>query len=737
LSLKTQEKIMEKKSIQGYLANLAEIIDFNFYYLILAKYKKLLIILPIFLSAFSFLVALNLEPIYQSSATLVIESEERRIVDTIEEVYERESSMNRINNQIQILKSDEVLRYIVNDNNSTIKFNELFKGTKQPFVKRYLKNFFKKEIISTEAKKKNILKSYIKSNFSVTSVPRSDVILLSFQSNNPEIAKLALTKIIDSYLKYDVDSKVRVTSYASDKINSRLSALMTKMEESESHLANYKKENKLTDIGDIKKLKIDEVNSISGKLLEINNEIQIKDNDMVSISIAQGSIDELMAIKNLRRKKEIETIRTNIRSNENALQSLRIIYTDDHPKVKKSLDLTESLEEQLTTLLEDNIKELAYELTSLQNLKEANLDSLQVAKNELQYLEEMESGMLKFVREVTLNTKLYESFLERMKETSEAQKLQTSNVKMIQTPILPSHPIFPDKVFLTFMTYILSLIAIYGALCYFELNRSVIQEPTVLEALNIPVLSILPKVSELKKGFHLFQIFLEDAKSHFSESVRTLRTIIISKIKKNKTILITSSFPSEGKTTISFNLALSLSKLGKVLFIETDIRRPSVLTSLDMSEDLDKSLGFSDILGGETSFNAAIFKLPGTDLEIVPSGMKRTDFTDITNEKKLKQFFNLLAHHYDYVIIDTPPIQPVSDTLLLAQCVDHVYLIARSQFTKMLGVRSTIKKLASLNVSLDGIILNSMDTSKSNYYGYNYYYGGYYNKGYAYSDEQA
>ena len=287
------------------------------------------------------------------------------------------------------------------------------------------------------------------------------------------------------------------------------------------------------------------------------------------------------------------------------------------------------------------------------------------------------------------------------------------------------------------MTYILSLIGIYALLCYFELNRSVIQEPTVLEALNIPVLSILPKVSELKKGFHLFQIFLEDAKSHFSESVRTLRTIIISKIKKNKTILVTSSFPSEGKTTISFNLALSLSKLGKVLFIETDIRRPSVLTSLDMSEDIDKGLGFSDIIGGDTSFNSSIFKLPGTALDIVPSGKKRTDFTDITNELKLKQFFKLLAHHYDYVIIDTPPIQPVSDTLLLAQCVDHVYLIARSQFTKMLGVRSTIKKLASLNVTLDGIILNSMDTSKSNYYGYNYYYGGYYNKGYAYSDEQA
>ena len=726
---------MAEKTIKRYFDSIAELIDFNFYYLVLIKYKKILLIVPLLIAAFALLVTLNLEPIYQSYATLVIESKERSLVENIDEVYTAENPFSRINNQIEILKSDEVLEYIIHEDISTIKFYDLFKETKKTFVAQYFSDFFLKKEKDTLHSKSEYLKKYIKSNFGVSNVPRSDVIKLSFKSNNPEIAKLALTKIIDAYLMYDVDSKVRITSYASEKINSRLSDLMISMEQSEGNLANYKKENKLTDIGDIKELKIDEIKSLSEKLLAINDEIQVKDNDMVSINIAEGFIDELLAIKNLRRKKEVETIRTNIRSNESALQSLRIIYTDDHPKIKKSLKLTNSLEEQLVRLLDENIQELAFELSNLKNLKQSNLDSLARSKEELQYLEEMESGMLKFVREVDLNTKLYESFLERMKETSEAQKLQTSNVKMIQSPILPTDPVFPNTVLIIFLTYCLGLIGIYGLLCYFELNRSVIQEPTVLESLNIPVLSILPQVKELKKGFHLFQIFLEDAKSHFSESVRTLRTIVQSKIQKNKTVLVTSSFPSEGKTTISFNLALSLSKLGNVIFIETDIRRPSVLTELEMEQDAEKKFGFSDIISGEVSLKDTIFHLPGTDLSIITSGKKRTDFTDITNEQKLKQFFKLLTHYYDYVILDTPPIQPVSDTLLLAQCVDHVYLIARSQYTKMLGIRSTIKKLLSLEVSIDGIILNSMDTSKSNYYGYNYYYGGYYNKGYSYSTE--
>ena len=236
---------------------------------------------------------------------------------------------------------------------------------------------------------------------------------LSFKSNNPEVGKLALTKIIESYLKYDVDSKIKITAYANQKINSRLSELMKGMSIAENNLAKYKKEKKITDIGGIKQLKIDEIKSISERMLETNKQIQINENDMISIRIAEGSVDELLAIKNLRRKKDIETIRTNINSNENNLQSLRLIYTDDHPKVMKALDLDNSLNDQLEKILKENIQELAYELSNLKNLFDLSTQELEKAKVDLQILEEKESGMLKFAREVNLTTSLYESFLQR------------------------------------------------------------------------------------------------------------------------------------------------------------------------------------------------------------------------------------------------------------------------------------------------------------------------------------
>ena len=215
---------MATNTIKRYFDSISEVIDFNFYYLILIKYKKILLIVPLFIAGLAFLVTLNLEPIYQSSATLVIESKERSIVENIDDVLTQENPFNRINNQIEILKSDEVLEYIIREDNSTVKFDDLFKETKKTFITQYFTNFFLKKEIGTLNLQKEYLKEYIKNNFKVKSVPRSDVIQLSFKSNNPEIAKLALTKIIDAYLKYDVDSKIKVTSYASEKINSRLKA---------------------------------------------------------------------------------------------------------------------------------------------------------------------------------------------------------------------------------------------------------------------------------------------------------------------------------------------------------------------------------------------------------------------------------------------------------------------------------------------------------------------------------
>ena len=130
-----------KKGLSEHLDKLSDLIDFNFFWIIFLKYRKIVIVVPIFCVLLAFLISLNLQRVYKSTATLVIEPADRAIT-SIEEVYSPESEFNRINNQIAILKSDEVLEYILNNEDANVKFADLFKATPDNFIKKIFKKIF-------------------------------------------------------------------------------------------------------------------------------------------------------------------------------------------------------------------------------------------------------------------------------------------------------------------------------------------------------------------------------------------------------------------------------------------------------------------------------------------------------------------------------------------------------------------------------------------------------------------
>ena len=728
---------MENNTLLNKLENINEQLNLTHYWIIFLKYKRIFFFVPALLALLGFFIALNINPIFQSQATLVIEESTKNIVN-IEEVYGVESgrglrNSNYINNQIQIIESDEVIGSIISQEAIVTKAEKLYKKIPKNFLSSKKFNIFNplsQDKIKEEPKTN--IKEYIKNNLTVSQIRNSDVVNITIRSGNAELAKFLLEQLIDAYLRYDVDTKIKVTNYANKQINVRLSKLLEQMEIAEQKLLQYKKVNNLIDIGDIKELKIDQIKSVSKRIIDANRELQQKQNDLVAIKLAEGDVDELLAIADLRGKKEIDAIRTNINATDNSIQALQIIYTNEHPKVKKSLKTKGNLQKRLVKLLDENIAAAAFELANLQGFISSSEDELELAKFDLQDLEEKGVALQQYVRDVETNNRIYETFLQRMKETNEVKELQSSNVRIIQSALLPLKPISPNILRITIMFYLISFLIIFTILVYFEFNSNTVLEPSHLEELNIPVLATLPSVKKIDKGYHLSQMFLEDINSEFSESIRTLRTLMVAKFNKKKSILLTSTYSGEGKTTISLNTALAFSKIGKVILIETDIRRPSVLNITNKSDSTPK-YGFSDIIQGtKTNFSDCLMMLPGSNVDVMTSGTRRSDLTDLTTPEKLKEFFDILKETYDYIIIDTPPIQPVSDTLFISQATDHNLVIVRSNVTKLIGIKSIIKKLKNVNVKIDGLVLNDLDTSKASYYGY-YQYGGYYNKYKSYS----
>ena len=698
--------------------------DLTFFLIIAKKNLKFLLFTSILVSMIVFFISLNLEKKYLSEATIVIAPEENKIVN-INEAYATGaggfSGTNRINNIIATLKSDEVIDYIVNDEKNQLKFKSLQSQKNRNIFNR----IFKKKIIID----KNYIKNILTNNFKVRNLSASDVLILSFISNNPNISQLALNNIIGSYQRYEVDSKIEITSYANIKVKERLKELKIQMSIADENLAQYKKDQNLVDTGNVKELKIKEIQSISTNILRSKQEKQKHENDLVSVKTADGDMDILLAIKDLNERKEISNTQTNLSANENNIQSLLLIYTGEHPKVKQAYQLRGSLKLQLKHIVEDVIERKAFELSNIINSIEASEKNLEQAKNELRETEEKEAGMLNYVREVESSRKLYETFLQRQKETNEAQNLQISKFKIIEKPSLASDPFSPKPKKNFVIAFIVSFAAFCALIIYREMNSSVIKTPEALDHLSIPQIGILPKVENIKKGYHILQNFLEDSESNFSEAIRSSRAIIEAKFVKNKSYLITSSNPSEGKTSYAFNLALSLEKNNKVLFIEADIRRPSVLNSFYKFDQ--EIFGLGEIISSDATLKDTIFTVPGTKLEIITSGAKRFDMSDIVNRDQIKKFFDVLKEQYDYLIIDSPPVQPVSDTLILTQSVDYNLFIIRSDISKTLAFMSSIKKIQNVGAKIDGIVINDLDTSKDSYYNYNYNYNyssSYYNK---------
>ncbi|MEL0187118.1 MAG: polysaccharide biosynthesis tyrosine autokinase, partial [Flavobacteriaceae bacterium] len=686
------------------ILNIFDVGDLKFFFLVAKKNIKNLILLSLIVSILALFISLNQQKKYLSKGIIVIEPDDNNIVN-IEEVYSVESRMNRINNQMAILKSDEVLEYIVKDKKNSVQFKNLYSQNKLNFFQRILK------------KEENIddifLKKVLTDNFKVKNIPRSDVLELSFVSINPKLSQLALQSIIESYQRYEIDSKIKITSYANKKITDRLKDLVTQIDIAQKKLSNYKRENNLVDTGNVKELKIKEIQSISDRIIEAKQSYQKQQNDLLSIKVADGDIDALLAIDDLRSREEISNIKNTLNANESNMESLSLIYTEKHPKIIQAKDQNLNLENQLKEILDENIQQKAFELSNINNFIKLSEEELQNVTDELRELEEKESGMLKFTRELESSKKLYETFLQRVKETNEAQNLQVSKLKTIESPNLPSEHFYPTPQRNFLIAFIISFMGIYGLLYFREMNSSVIKSPEAIDSLNLPQIGILPRVEKLKRGFHILQMFIEDGASSFSEAIRSSRAIIESKFEKNKSYMITSSNPSEGKTTYAFNLALSLEKTSKVLFIEADIRRPSVLNGFYQFDR--QILGLGEIISGSANLNDAIFKVPGTELDIITSGEKRFDMSDIVNKEQIKKFLDVLKIEYDYVIIDSPPVQPVSDTLILCQASDYNLFVIRSDETRTASFMSSIKKIQNVGTKINGIVINDLDTSKDSY----------------------
>ncbi len=211
----------------------------------------------------------------------------------------------------------------------------------------------------------------------------------------------------------------------------------------------------------------------------------------------------------------------------------------------------------------------------------------------------------------------------------------------------------------------------------------------------------------------------KEPKSIAAESYRTLRTNIqySSFDKEYKVIVITSSEPGEGKSTTAGNLALCMAQGDKkVILIDCDLRKPSLHKKFKVSN----LVGLSDVIIGKEELSAAIHRY-NNNLVLLTSGKIPPNPSEMLSSKVMENLLEELKGSFDYIILDTPPVQAVTDSQILSTKADGTILVVRSERTKKDSVHNAINLLKKVNANIIGTVLNGIDVSRSKYY---YYYGG-------------
>lgn len=213
-------------------------------------------------------------------------------------------------------------------------------------------------------------------------------------------------------------------------------------------------------------------------------------------------------------------------------------------------------------------------------------------------------------------------------------------------------------------------------------------------------------------------IINDNPKSIGAESYRKLRTNIqySSFDEEYKVLTVTSSCPGEGKSTTSGNLVLSLaSDDKKVIIIDCDMRKPTVHKKFKVSN----SLGLSDVLIGKVELKDACHKYDN-NITILTAGKIPPNPSEMLSSKSMTALIQALKKVFDYIVLDTPPLQAVTDSQILATKSDGVILVVKAGGAKKDEVRESIDLLKKVNANIMGIVLNGMETTTGNYY----YYGG-------------
>ncbi len=711
-------------------------INLKKYWLVISHYFLRILALSAVVSVIVSLFVYTVKPIYSSSATLLVESKQAKLL-SIEEVYSMDTSRTEyFQTQFEILKSHDLLLKVI----KKIKLAEYPEFKRDSNSEGILHNTLKKIGLLSEADvtaaaaaqdpdlTDRLLVPAALSRLTVKPRLKTQLVDVSFEAQDPALAREFVNTLGELFIESNLDARMEATRKAAEWLSSRLQSLKDKLTDSENRLQDFLAVEHLVDL--------EGVLTITGKEIEQNNQ-RLAAARQARIE-AESTYNKLKSGTDIEQIPEVlkDGVIQDLKQKEAEIarkaSDLSKHYGPEHPSILS----VQSEYAAIHKLLEQHLQGIAVGIKNRYDIAKANeaavAASIETNKSQVQNIGRKQTRLSELQREVESNKKLYETFFTRFKEASEAAEISAANIRFIDRASMPLVPIKPNKQMIITSAFFTSFFV--GVLLAFILDYldSTFKTPDDVEKkLNKPLLGIVPFLAELKfRPEKIARVVLDAPTGNFSETIRTVRTgLVLSSLDNSTNVwMITSSFIGEGKSTLGLNLAQSLAQIAgegsRVLLVETDMRRPNVAKRLGFAT----KQGLSQILGENQAVGDCVFApFPDLPLDVLPAGTPPSNPQELLASKKFDELITELEKNYSTILLDAPPVHAVSDAQWLVQHVHSVIYVVKADATSVSAVRSGLTLIERFGAPLAGVVLAQLDLAKSNRYGYGYgNYDGYY-----------
>lgn len=709
--------------------------------------RKGVILSSVFLvTLVTIITVFQLTPRYTAETKLIIDTRKTNVVDIEQVLGGLSGDLEVVQSEIEIITSRELIRKVADKLNLVDKpeFNATLRPpsfTSELNPLRWLPVEWRTAltgktsapVAATEAERESRIREGVVGTLlrkiSVDPVGRSRVLRLSATSENPKLAADIANTLANLYLVDQLEAKFEATRRATGWLNERVQDLREQVETSERAVEVYRTQAGLTKGGKDTTLTAQQISEINTQLILArarSAEAGARLRQVESLLKSPNGVDsaaEVLAsplIQSLRGQEALVQRREAEMATE---------YGPRHPKMINVKAEIRDLQAKIKTEVEKIVRNLRNEL-SVARARERTLEQdLEKLKQEVGILDTASVQLRALEREAEANKALFKTFLERMKETGEQDEIQQPDARIISKAVIPGGPSFPNKN--RFIGMGMALSVFVGILLVFLIERldpGFRSSDQIEQMLGVRTLALNPLLAGLKRIRARPEDYVVDKPaSAFAESLRTLYTgVLLSDVDAQpKVILLASSLPREGKTTMAISLARLIAGTGKkVLLIDADIRKRQAGKMLKLNNEP----GLVDLLSSRKAIlpKEVIQSDDQSSLHFLAPGTAAPSPPDLFGSMRMQMVMEELRKTYDLIVVDSPPTLVVSDAQVLAHVVDKTVFLIRWARTRREVAQAGLKTLRESGADVAGVVLTQVNVRRHSQYDYGdsgYYYG--------------